>query len=124
MPKKLIQRLLIGLLLTVSTTSLVFGQDRYQYCKERASAATGYYGEVPDEYLPGGAIKGAMKGAAAGATLGWLGGKKKKKLGKAAKRGATLGLIIGGIKRGAAKVKQKKKRRAYEFEMRMCMSAQ
>lgn len=117
MRKRLIQFLSVALFLSLFAGT-AYG-DRYRDCQRRAESESGYYGRVPDRYLPGGALKGAMKGAAAGAAIGWIGGKKA---GKKAKQGAALGALIGGIKRDKAKKKQKRKRRAYEFEMRMCMS--
>lgn len=97
-----------------------YSQDRYEYCRQRAQEISDYYGPTPKEYREGGALKGAFKGVAIGAAFAWLGDKNTK---KAAKRGAALGAIIGAVQRGAAKSEEKRKRKAYEFEVRSCMSA-
>lgn len=98
-------------------------EDRYDYCREKAQAISGYFGAVPAEYRQkGGAIQGALKGAAAGAALGWVTGGDKK---KAAKRGAALGLLFGALKKADEDKKRKKnaeKRRRYEVELHACMS--
>ncbi len=91
-------------------------------CQQSAQRISGYYGPVPNKYLPGGALSGAVKGAAAGAAVGWIGGKKVDTK-KAAKRGAALGALVGALKRAGAKNEEKKRRRAYQFELQVCMSA-
>ncbi len=116
---------LCGLLIVVSVTELAHSddtdQDRYLVCQQSAQRISGYYGPVPNKYLPGGALSGAVKGAAAGAAVGWIGGKKVDTK-KAAKRGAALGALVGALKRAGAKNEEKKRRRAYEFELQACMS--
>jgi hypothetical protein len=98
-------------------------EDRYDYCRDKAQAVSGYFGAVPAEYRrKGGAIQGALKGAAAGVALGWVTGGDKK---KAAKRGAALGLLFGGLKMAGEDKKRKEnaeKRRRYEVELHACMS--
>lgn len=97
-------------------------QDRYNYCQQRAAQVTGYYGPSPRGYHGPSALQGAMKGAAFGALVGAIGGKKVK-TGKSAKRGAALGALFAGIKKGKSKKRERKARRAYQFELTACMSA-
>ena len=108
----------------VTVPALAQGEDRYDYCRERARDISGYNGPVPAEYeQKGGALKGAFKGAAAGAALGWITDSDK---GKAAKRGAALGALIGGIKKAEQNRKRREneaKRRSYEIELDACMEA-
>ena len=117
---------LCGLLIVVSVTGVAHSddnnQDRYLVCQQRAQRISGYDGPVPNKYLPGGALSGAVKGATAGAAIGWIGGKKVDTK-KAAKRGAALGALMGALKRAGAKKEQKERRRAYQFELQVCMSA-
>jgi len=128
MPTKIsgnIWNALCALLIVVFMTELAHSddtdQDRYFVCQQSAQRISGYYGPVPNDYLPGGALSGAVKGAARGAAIGWIGGKKVNTK-KAAKRGAALGALVGALKRAAAKNEEKKRRRAYEFELQACMS--
>lgn len=95
-------------------------QENYRYCQDRAKRITGYYGQVPNKYLPGGAMEGAMRGAAAGAVVGVIGGKKVN-TGKAAGGAALLGAIIGAAKRSNAKKEQDSRRRDYARALDDCM---
>lgn len=113
-----------GLVVGIAASSVAqsdYDRDRFLYCKEYAQEVSGYYGKVPNRYLPGGALEGALKGAATTSGLAWLGGANKKERKKAAKRGAAIGALIGAIKRGKAKDKQRRKKRLYQRELRMCM---
>ncbi len=124
---KILTRLTVSMSLVVGLTASSIAQsdydrDRFRYCKDYAQDISGYYGKVPNRYLPGGALEGALKGAATTSGLAWLGGANKKERKKAAKRGAAIGALIGAIKRGKAKDEQRRKKRMYQRELRMCMS--
>ena len=96
-------------------------ENPYSYCKRKAMDITGYDGRTPKDYKKGQALEGALKGAASGATLAWIAGKDKE---KAAKKAAGLGLLIGAIKQGKDKERQKKQdrlRRDYQYELDNCM---
>lgn len=96
-------------------------QDRYSYCQQRASQLSGYYGPVPDRYLPGGALEGAARGAAVSGIGGLIFEKNKKKRKRNVRRGAAIGALVGAIKRGNAKKKQKRAARNYRLELDACM---
>ncbi len=98
------------------------GVDRYRYCQEVAARVSGYYGEIPEEDMPGGFLKGAVKGGATGAVIGVIGGDDVSTK-KAAKNAAILGGLIGAIKRGKAKEDQEKRRNRYYAELSACTAA-
>ncbi len=117
--------LIFALICTVSIGVSAQDYDRSKFlsCKEYARDISGYNGRTPSRYLPGGALEGALKGAATTSGLAWLGGASKKERRKAAKRGAALGALIGAIKRGEAKKRERRKKQEYQRELRRCMAS-
>jgi len=105
-----------------AASSQDYDRGQFRECKEYAQELSGYYGRVPNRHLPGGAFEGALKGASTASGLAWLGGANKKERAKAAKRGAAIGGLIGAIKRGAAKDKQRKAKREYRRLLDRCMN--
>lgn len=95
---------------------------RYDQCQQRAERVSGYYGDVPDRYLDGGALRGAAKRANTVGAIAWIAGGSKKEIRRARKRAARHGALEGAIKRAIAKDKQRKKRERYQFEVQACMS--
>ncbi|GAA6137511.1 hypothetical protein NBRC116583_12580 [Arenicella sp. 4NH20-0111] len=96
----------------------------YRDCKDRAYDVTGYRGPSPSRYREGRALEGAIKGGLNAGAASWVTGGDKKEIRKAQKRGAKLGFIIGAIKQGAEREKQRKNdelRRDFEYEVRACM---
>lgn len=96
----------------------------YRYCQERAEDITGYRGPRPSRYRGGNALEGAIKGGINAGTTSWALGGDKKQIRKARERGAKLGFIIGAIKSGAEREKQRRYdqlRRDYDYEVRQCM---
>lgn len=92
--------------------------SRYDYCRIQAERISGYYGPVPDRYLPGGAGRGAARGAVAGVAIGAIAGGDKK---KAARRGAITGAIVGAAKRERARDEQRDRRYIFDLELNRCM---
>lgn len=114
-------RLLLGCLalLTLSPASAYrYDESRYGYCREKAERLSGYYGPVPDRYLPGGAGRGAARGAVAGAAIGAIAGRDAR---KAARRGAITGAVIGAAKRERARDEQRDRRYIYDMELDRCL---
>ncbi|PHR93618.1 MAG: hypothetical protein COA69_02975 [Robiginitomaculum sp.] len=100
-----------------------YGQPtRYDQCQQRAQQISGYYGDVPDRYLDGGALRSAAKRANTVGAIAWLAGGNKKEIRRARKKAAKRGALEGAIKRAIAKDKQRKKRERYQFEIQTCMS--
>jgi len=96
-------------------------ESRYDYCRERARAFSGYEGRVPDRYLPGGALEGAARGSGAAGLGSLLSGDNRRERRRAERRGAIIGGIIGALRRGAAKKEQERKARTYRLELDACM---
>ncbi len=120
------RRVAFSFTVILGTSFAVSGQDydrnQFRECKEYAQEISGYYGRVPNRHLPGGALEGALKGASTASGLAWLGGANKKERARAAKRGAAIGGLIGALKRGAAKDKQRKAKRQYRRLLDRCMN--
>ena len=96
----------------------------YSYCRDRAMDITGYRGPTPSRYRGGGALEGAIKGGAKTGVTSWALGGDKKQVRKARERGAKLGFIIGAIKEGQARERERyddRLRRDYDYEVRRCM---
>lgn len=135
----MIYRLAIGMvscLLLVSTIHPADAQSRryddrrsersyddrdYRDCQRLAERRSGYRGEVPDRYLPGGALQGAARGSNRAAFGSWIGGGDREERERAKKRGAAIGAIIGGLQRAAARDEQDRRRRDYQYELDNCM---
>jgi hypothetical protein len=113
--------LLIGcfsLLATSSVSARYYDASRYDYCRNQAERISGYYGPVPNRYLPGGAVRGAARGAVAGAAIGAIAGGNAR---KAARRGAIAGAVVGAARRERARDHQRDSRYFYELELNRCM---
>jgi hypothetical protein len=96
--------------------------SQYEHCQDRAERRSGYYGDVPDWYMDGGAFRGAAKSANTVGAIAWLAGGSKKEIRRARKKAAAHGALEGAIKRAIAKDKQRKKRKEYDYEMQRCMN--
>lgn len=96
-----------------------YDESRYSYCRSQAERISGYYGPVPDRYLPGGAGRGAARGAVAGVAIGAIAGGDTK---KAARRGAITGAIVGAAKRERARDEQRDRRYVYDIELDRCLN--
>lgn len=123
------QSLLCGLAFTglLAASASAQGQDqqylesRFDYCHERARAFSGYEGEVPNRYLPGGALEGAARGSGLAGLGSLLSGDNRRERRRAERRGAIIGGIIGAIRRGEARKEQERKARIYRLELDACM---
>ena len=100
-----------------------YDERDYRECHRIAERRSGYRGEVPDRYLPGGALQGAARGSNRAALGSWIGGGNREDREKARRRGAAIGAIIGGLQRQAARDEQDRRRRDYQFELETCMRA-
>ncbi|PHR54568.1 MAG: hypothetical protein COA43_16350 [Robiginitomaculum sp.] len=125
--KNYISCIVLAFTASVGSGSLAHAQSygqptRYDQCQQRAQQISGYYGDVPDRYLDGGALRGAAKRANTVGAIAWIAGGSKKEIRKARKRAARHGALEGAIKRAIAKDKQRKKRERYQFEIQTCMS--
>ncbi len=98
-----------------------YDNTRYDYCRRQAERISGYYGPVPDRYLPGGAGRGAARGAAAGAAIGAIAGGDSKDIRRAARRGAVTGAVVGAARRERARDDQRDRRYVYDLELDRCM---
>jgi outer membrane lipoprotein SlyB len=101
--------------------SHVQADDRYAYCQRQAERISGYYGPVPNRYLPGGVGRGAVRGAASGAVIGAIGGGDRKQIRRAARRGAVAGAVVGAARRARARDEQHDRRYIYHLELDRCM---
>jgi len=113
--------LLIGsvfLLGASNASARYYDASRYDYCRAQAERISGYYGPVPNRYLPGGAGRGAVRGAVAGAAIGAIAGGNAK---KAARRGAIAGAVVGAARRERARDDQRESRYYYDLELDRCM---
>ena len=95
--------------------------DRYGYCQRQAERISGYYGPVPNRYLPGGAGRGAVRGAASGAVIGAIAGGDRRQIRRAARRGAIAGAVVGAARRERARDDQRDRRYIYDLELDRCM---
>lgn len=112
--------LLLGglfLLATSTASARYYDGSRYDYCRAQAERISGYYGPVPNRYLPGGAGRGAVRGAVAGAAIGAIAGDARK----GARRGAIAGAVVGAARRERARDHQRESRYFYELELDRCM---
>ena len=115
-------RLLCGMLawaVLSPASAYRYDESRYNYCRTQAERISGYYGPVPDRYLPGGAGRGLARGAVAGVTIGAITGGNTK---KAARRGAITGAVVGAAKRERARDQQRDRRYVYDVEFDRCLN--
>jgi hypothetical protein len=98
-----------------------YDHSRYDYCRSQAERVSGYYGPVPERYLPGGAGRGAVRGATAGVAIGAIAGGDRKDLKRAARRGAVVGAVAGAARRERARDDQRDRRYLYDLELNRCM---
>lgn len=108
----------VALLASVPASARYYDGDRYSYCRQQAERLSGYYGPVPDRYLPGGVGRGVARGAVAGAVIGGIAGGDAK---KAARRGAITGAVVGAVRRERARDEQRDRRYIFELELDRCM---
>lgn len=114
----MLRLLVLGGLLAGASGPAAYGRDRFHYCRDQAERISGYYGPVPDRYLPGGAARGAVRGAVAGAAIGGIGGNNA---GRAARRGAAVGALVGAARRERARDDYRDRRYIYQLELDRCM---
>lgn len=113
-----VRQLLIAACLFGAATQATAYDGRYEYCQDQAERISGYYGPVPNRYLPGGAARGAVRGAVAGAVIGGIGGNNA---GRAARRGAAVGALVGAARRERARDDYRDRRYIYQLELDRCM---
>lgn len=126
--KRYASSIVLAFTVNVVSSSFAYAQTqyaqptRYDQCQQSAQRISGYYGDVPDRYLDGGALRSAAKRANTVGAIAWIAGGNKKEIRKARKKAAKRGALEGAIKRAIAKDKQRKKRERYQFEIQTCMS--
>jgi uncharacterized protein YcfJ len=113
-----VRQFLIAACLFGAATQATAYNGRYEYCRDQAERISGYYGPVPDRYMPGGAGRGAVRGAVAGAAIGGVTGNNA---GRAARRGAIAGAVVGAARRERARDEYRDRRYTYQLELDRCM---
>jgi hypothetical protein len=112
---------LVAVMLNWCSVAAAYESGRYDYCRVQAERISGYYGPVPNRYMPGGAGRGAARGAATGAAIGAIAGGDSKDIRRAARRGAATGALVGAARRERARDEYRDRRYVYQLELDRCM---